>query len=174
MNWIQEVREHLEAAKAHDITASEHNWTAARILWEKFDNDKTLVQAQVARELGCSPMHITFMRRCWQVFVVDHDVQISSVRDLGSFYMAYNSDEVRKPEDSYHGGEGERGSRRKPGRPEPDIRDYSADGRAELAHRAVSSLVDNPDSKKLLTEDGIAHLRETYDALRVFFRKYGR
>jgi hypothetical protein len=155
---ICEIMDHLRKAENEGGTVSEHNWAAAKLIWEEVQAGTR--QKDLAERIGKSQAHISRLKKCWQVFVVIPGVEYPSLRALGSFYEAYNSPEVhgessRSNERNRRSDRGQGQGGRNKRSSEPD-NDFSADGLARKMYEAASILSRNPAFWPLLTVDGQA------------------
>lgn len=164
---MEEIKSHVKIADENEATASEHNWMAAELIWQEVESGTT--QKAIAKAISKSEAHVSFVKRCWQLRVVDTGLEGFAFGDLGSFYEFYNSPEVRGDSagrDRDGGGSGS-GDRRKPSG------DYSASGLVTQAYTAIDALIRVPSHHELLTEEDLDRLRELPARIRALLRTIG-
>lgn len=152
---IDQIKHHIKLADESEATASENNWAASRFVWEAVKAG--IVQKDIAEETGKSQAHITRLKKCWEVRVINQGVRRPVYRDLGNFYQFYNSVEVRG-ESARNGsgsGSGPDGERR-----EGERGDYSTSGLVFQATKAIDALYRNPAHIETISDDDIAALEE--------------
>jgi len=166
---INRIRNHVKIADENEATASEHNWKASQLIWEEAESGT--VQKEISRAIGKSEAHVSRMKKCWQLRVVDAGLEGFAFGDLGSFYDFYNSEQVRGESDSANNrrdrnGVGER-DRSKPSG------DYSAHGLAVSAYNAIDALRRNKAHHELLTEEDLDLIRQLPAMIRALLRDIG-
>jgi hypothetical protein len=162
---IREIIALLRQAEHDGTTQSEYNWRASRLIWEEVQAGTK--QVDLAQQIGKSQSHVTRLKKCWQIFVIDPGVEFSCYADLGSFYEAYNSPEVHgesqrrneRNRGDYGQGPGGKNSR------SSEDEDFSADGLIKRSYTALSILANNPAFWPLLTKEGHNMLQGCYDWL---------
>jgi hypothetical protein len=163
---ITKIRKYVRIADEHEVKASEHNWMAAELIWEEIDSGTP--QKEIAQAIGKSEAHVSFVKRCWQLRVVDTGLEGFAFGDLGSFYEFYNSSQVRgESAGGDHGGGSGSGDRRKPSG------DYSASGLVTQAYTAIDALIRVPSHHELLTDEDLDRLRELPARIRALLRTIG-
>src|SRR3954447_22406816 len=90
---IDQIKHYIKLADEAEGTASENNWAASRYVWEAVRAG--VVQKDIAEETGKSQAHITRLKKCWEIRVVNQGLRRPVYRDLGNFYQFYNAPEVR-------------------------------------------------------------------------------
>lgn len=158
-----DLREHLKLADEHEKTSSEHNWAAAELVWEMVEDG--IKQTEIASEIGKSQAHVTRLKKCWDLRVVQSGLEDFSYSSLGSFYQFYNSPEVHG--ESSRGNEPGSGS----GSDRKERGDYSTSGLVFRASSAVDALFRNREHWKALTEDDIARMEEIQARIRRILRQ---
>jgi hypothetical protein len=162
MDRIQRIIDHEQATDIPEAEVNVHKWKAARLIWEE-------LQSKTVRDLGAeikergvkrgySITHLTWMKKCWQVVVVDRGLVFGSVSDLPPFNQIYNSDEVRGTgKEEKQGPKRERQERPERGerkeRPAKEGSDFSPSGLVATAERAVSLLATNRAYWQLLSAE---------------------
>lgn len=165
---MEEIKSHVKIADENEATASEHNWMAAELIWQEVESGTT--QKAIAKAISKSEAHVSFVKRCWQLRVVDTGLEGFAFGDLGSFYEFYNSPEVRgESADRERGGsgDGDGSDRRKPSG------DYSAHGLTVQAYSAIDALCRNKGHQQLLSEEDLELLRELPSRIRALLRDIG-
>lgn len=163
---IIKIKGYVRIADASEARASEHNWMAAELIWEEIDSGTQ--QKVIAREIGKSEAHVSFVKRCWELRVIKTGLEEFTYGDLGSFYEFYNSAEVRgESADRERGDGGNGGDRRKPSG------DYTASGLVTQAYTAIDALERNRAHHQLLTEEDLERLRELPARIRALLRTIG-
>jgi hypothetical protein len=150
---IREIIALLRQAEHDGTTQSEYNWRASRLIWEEVQAGTK--QVDLAQQIGKSQSHVTRLKKCWQIFVINPGVEFSCYADLGSFYEAYNSPEVHgesqrrneRNRGDYGQGPGGKNSRSS----EDD--DFSGHGLVARAYTAISILSNNPGFWDVLGEE---------------------
>lgn len=165
---ITKIKGYVRIADQSEATSSEHNWMAAELIWEEIDSGTP--QKEIARAIGKSEAHISFVKRCWELRVIKTGLEEFEYGDLGSFFQFYNSEEVKgeSARDRSGSGDGEPGSDRR--RPSGD---YSAHGLTVQAYTAIDSLVRSKAHQQLLSEEDLEMLRELPSRIRALLRDIG-
>jgi hypothetical protein len=160
---MDRIKHHMKLADESEATASENNWAAARYVWEAVKAG--IVQKDIAEETGKSQAHITRLKKCWEIRVVNQGVRRPVYRDLGNFYQFYNSPEVRG-ESGREPGSGERERRG-----ETERGDYTTSGLVFRASSAIDALYRNPAHMETISDDDIDKLEEIRRRIAGILRK---
>lgn len=160
MDRIAEIIDHIKLADRSEATASEHNWAASQLIWEETHDKKGRTQKEIAAAIGKSETHVSFMKKCWKVKVIDTGIEGFSLRALGSFYDMYNSEQVRGEASGGGGGSGHKGNKREHEPGEQELDENTARGAITKAANLLYMLRKNPAYWPMLTDDDIVTLRE--------------
>lgn len=163
---IARIKNYVRTADASEAKASEHNWMAAELIWEEIDSGTS--QKDIAKAIGKSEAHISFVKRCWELRVIKLGLEEFQYADLGSFYEFYNSAQV-KGESA--GSDREGSGDRKHDRREPDG-DYTPSGLILQANSYIESLERNWDPQ-LLSDDDISRMKSMMSRIRALLRDIG-
>jgi hypothetical protein len=161
MDRIARLRELEEIASGRDQDTSVMKWEAARLYWEEVDSGRS--KADLARQIDKSAMHVTYMCRCWENFVVKPGIEWLGEPDyasLGSFYMAYNSDDVRGPQDGSASRRQSPAGKKGTGREDKE-QEFSGHTLVVDIYTAASILAGNPGYWSALTGEDWTRIRET-------------
>lgn len=163
---MDQIKHHMKLADESEATASENNWAASRYVWEAVQAG--IVQKDIAEETGKSQAHITRLKKCWEVRVINQGVRRPVYRDLGNFYQFYNSPEVRgesaRP-DGERSGSGER-------RGGEERSDYSTSGLVFRARSAIDALYRNDAHMETITDEDLAALKEIRARIREILAQF--
>jgi len=166
LDLMDQIKHHIKLADESEATASENNWAAARFVYMAVKAG--IVQKDIAEETGKSQAHITRLKKCWEIRVVNQGVKRPVYRDLGNFYQFYNSPEVRGESANREPGSG---SGRDGERREAEHGDYSTAGLVFAARKAVDALYRNPEHMEAISDDDISALREIQARIREILRQ---
>jgi hypothetical protein len=165
MSTIEAIAEHVKLAEESEQTASEHNWAASQLIYEAVQDG--VKQKDIAEAIGKSETHISFMKKCWIVRVVNMGIEGYSLKDLGSFYDVYNSAQVRgESADREPGGEGGGAGGNKKQIREPGEDEHSGHGIVVKVANLLDRLADNRGFWDTLTEDDLVVLSEAEESIR--------
>jgi len=163
MDYLAQVTEAIKLADEAEGTASERNWAAARWVYQAVKNG--IVQKDIADATGKSQAHISRLKKCWEIRVINQGLRRPDYAELGSFYQFYNSPEVHGESSREPGsGTGER-------RGETERGDYSTSGLVFRARTAVDALYRDPVHIDALTDEDEAALREIQGRIREILRQ---
>jgi hypothetical protein len=164
MDYLAQATEAIKLADEAEGTASERNWAAAQSVYKAVKNG--ILQKDIAEATGKSQAHITRLKKCWEIRVINQGLHRPSYAELGSFYQFYNSPEVHgesSREPSSGSGSGDRR--------ESERGDYSTSGLVFAARKAIDALYRNPEHMNTISDEDLAALREIQARIREIFRQ---
>lgn len=149
MDYLARATEAIKLADEAEGTASERNWAAARYVYDAVKNG--IVQKDIAEAAGKSQAHITRLKKCWEIRVINQGLRLPlEYAELGSFYQFYNSPEVH--------GESSRGEPGSGDRRGEERGDYTTSGLVFRASSAIDALLRNPAHMETISDEDIAAL----------------
>jgi hypothetical protein len=161
MDYLAKVTEAIKLADEAEGTASERNWVAAHQVYLAVRNG--IKQKDIADATGKSQAHITRLKKCWEIRVINQGVRHPVYSELGSFYQFYNSPEVHG-ESSREPSSGERERR-------GEQADYTTSGLVFAASRAIDALARNPAHMETISDEDIERLEEIQARIRRILRQ---
>lgn len=144
-------------------TRSAQRWAAARLIWEELQSKSyTVLSVEIKAAGGKGSIgHLTCMKRCWELVVVQPGIEPTDYDDLPFFGTVYQSDEVRRPADRKrrkttdgHEARGHRAGHRK----DPCLHE-SAHAWIVNADEALDALAEHRVSWPFLTPEDLERLR---------------
>jgi hypothetical protein len=164
-NYLAKATEAIKLADEAEGTASERNWEAAHCVWAAVSNGVS--QVKIVEATGKSKAHISRLRKCWEIRVVNQGLRRPVYAELGSFYQFYNSPEVHGESSRGEVGSGERGS----GRERSDPSDYTTAGLVLSAWKALDALARNPAHMETITDEDLDRIDSMTALIRRILRQ---
>jgi hypothetical protein len=165
MDYLAKASQAIKLADEAEGTASERNWEAAHSVWAAVQNGVT--QARIVEATGKSKAHISRLKKCWEIRVVNQGLRRPVYSDLGSFYQFYNSPEVHgeSSRGEVGSGEGERDRKRS------DPSDYTTAGLVLAAWKALDALARNPAHMETITDEDLDRVESMTALIRRILRQ---
>jgi hypothetical protein len=141
---------------------SAQRWAAARLIYEELQTKSFGALSAEIKEAGGkgSIGHLTCMKRCWVLIVVQGGIEPTDYADLPFFGTVYNSEEVRRPADrkrrrstTGHEDRGHRAGHKK----DPCLHE-SASAWVLNAETALATLAEHRVSWQFLTAEDLTRL----------------
>lgn len=163
-DYLAKASQAIKLADEAEGTASERNWEAAHCVWAAVSNGVS--QVKIVEATGKSKAHISRLRKCWEIRVVNQGIRRPVYSDLGSFYQFYNSPEVHGESSRGEVGSGERGER-KPSEPS----DYTTSGLVLAAWKSLDALARNPAHMETITDEDLDRVESMTALIRRILRQ---
>jgi hypothetical protein len=163
-DYLSKASQAIKLADEAEGTASERNWEASRYVYEATSNG--IRQREIADATGKSQAHISRLRKCWEIRVVNQGLRRPVYAELGSFYQFYNSPEVHGESSRGEVGSGD-GERRE----RSESSDYTTAGLVLAAWKALDALARNPAHMETITDDDLERVESMKALIRRILRQ---